>query len=84
MGIKVRLGVEGGVYHRAIANLGAALRRVAEIRLPTLQEGISFGMFASDSLPYEASKTYRTIMTEFDCTRAQTQIQTRQALWHGI
>lgn len=84
MGIKFRLGAQRNADHQAISNLGAALRRVAEIRLPTLQDKISVDMFASNSLPYEALKTYRTIKVEFDCRRAHTQAIAQRALSRGL
>lgn len=79
MGIRTRLGVEGEAYHRAVANVLEALKRATAERLSVFQDGISVGMFDSYSLPYEASKTYRTIMTEFRCRRAQTQLHAQRA-----
>jgi len=81
MGIKSRLGLEAQAHHQVIALLRLGLKRVAEVRLP-FQKGISVDMFAADCLPYEASKTYRTIMTEFDRERARTIKEAQLALLH--
>jgi hypothetical protein len=80
MGIRSRLGVEGKTPLRAIANLGATVKRATEILLPTSKESIPLEMLASNCLPYEASKTYRTIMTESDCRRAQTMMEVQRSL----
>lgn len=84
MEIRFRMGVRAEVYHRAIAKLGTAAKRVAEVRLLTLRDGISIDMFASDSLPYQATKTYRAIMNEFNYRRTQVQIEARRDLLRGM
>jgi hypothetical protein len=83
MGIRSRLSVEGKPPLRAIVNLGATIKRATEALLPTSRESIPLDMFASNCLPYEASKTYRTIMTEADCRRAQTIIEVQRSLSRG-
>jgi len=80
MGKRSRLGVEGKIPLRAIANLGASIKRATDVLLPTSRESISKDMLASNCLPYQASKTYRTIITESDCRRAQTIVKAQQAL----
>jgi hypothetical protein len=80
MGIRSRLGVEGKTPLRAIANLGATIKRATDVLLPNSRESMSFDMLASNCLPYQASKTYRTIMTESDCRRAQTIVEVQRSL----
>jgi len=80
MGIRSRLGVGGKTPLRAIANLGAAIKRAADVLLPTSRETISLDMLGSNWLPYQASKTYRTIMTESDCRRAQATSEVQRLL----
>jgi hypothetical protein len=65
-----------------ILNLGASLKRVLEIRFPTVIESLSVDMLTSSYLPYEASRTYRAIMTEFDCRRTQSLVDARRLLMH--
>jgi len=80
MGIRSRLGVEGKTPLRAIANLGASIKRVTDMLLLASRESMPLDMLASNCLPYQASKTYRTIITESDCRRAQTIVKAQQAL----
>jgi len=80
MGIRSRLGVEGKPSLRAIANLAATIKRATDILLPPSRESMSFDMLASDCLPYQASKTYRTIMTESHCRRVQTMVEAQRSL----
>jgi len=80
MGIRSKLGVEGKTPLRVIANLGASIKRATDILLPTSRESMSMDMLASNWLPYQASKTYRTIMTESDCIRAQTIVEVQRFL----
>jgi len=80
MGIRSRLGVEGKTPLRTIANLGASIKRATDILLPNSRESIPLDMLASNCLPYEASKTYRTIMVESDCRRAQTIVEVQRSL----
>jgi len=84
MEIRSRISVGGKTHYGVIASLGVALKRVAEIRVPTLRESLSVDMFTSNYLPYEASRTYRTIMTEFDCRRAQTIVEVRRHSMRGL
>jgi len=81
----IRLGMRGGKGYAALATFGAVLRRIAsEVRLPNLSESISVDMFTSEYLPYEASETYRKILTEFDCKRAETLVETQRQLLRGF
>ncbi len=82
MRTRSKLELEGQARHQVIAHLRLGLKKIAEIRFP-LHRSISVDMFASDCLPYEASKTYRTIMTEFDRQRAQVRKEAQMALLHG-
>ena len=74
---------KGGLRTRAqfglVKNLGTILRRVTAIRLGVFHEGIAAGMFASEYLPYEASKSYRTIKTELECKRSEIQLDILRA-----
>jgi len=65
---------------RLNANLGATIKRVTEVLLPASRESIPLDMLASDCLPYQASKTYRKIVSEYDCRRAQITSEAQQAL----
>jgi len=80
MGIRSRLGVEGKTPLRAIANLGATIKRATGLLLPPFRESMSKDMLASNWLPYQASKTYRAIMAESDCRRAQTIAEVQRSL----
>lgn len=80
MGIRSRLSVEGKTPLKAIANLGAAIKRATDVLLPNSRESMSLDMLASNCLPYQAVKTYRTIMTESDCRRAQTVVEVQRSL----
>jgi len=79
MGIRSRFGVEGKPQ-RTIANLGAAIKRAVELCLPASRESLPIDMLASNCLPYQASKTYRTIMPESACMRAQIMVEAQQSL----
>lgn len=80
MGIRSGLGVEVKTTLRTIANLGAIIKRATDVLLPTSRESMPLDMLASNCLPYQASKTYRTIMTESDCKRAQIIVEVRRSL----
>ena len=80
MGIRSRLGVEGKTPLRAIANLGATIKRATDGLLLTSTESISKDMFASTCLPYQASKTYRTLIAESAYRRAQIIVCVHQSL----
>ena len=82
--MKVTSTLEGKVHSRVMSNLGASLRRIVANRLPVLKENISVDMFASNYLPYEASRTYRTIMIELDSKRSQALVETQRQLLRGI
>ena len=80
MGIRSRLGAEGKAPLTAIANLGAAIKRAVELRLPVSKESLPIDMLASNCLPYQASKTYRAIMIEAARMRAQTMVEAQRSL----
>jgi hypothetical protein len=80
MGIKSALGVRAGSSLRAVADLGPLIRRVAAVLLPTSRESMPLDLLASNCLPYQASKTYRTIVTEADCNRAQAMVEVQRTL----
>lgn len=76
--------MRGGKEYTAPATFGDVLRRIASVRLPNLREGISVDMLTSEYLPYEASETYRRILAEFDCRRAETLVETQRQLLRGV
>jgi len=78
MGIRSRLGVEGKAQLTAIANLGAAIKRAFENRLPTSRESVPIDMLASNFLPYQVSRTYNAIMVESTRIRAQTIVDAQR------
>ena len=80
MGIRFRVGIEGKNPLRSIANLGATIKGAAEALLPAFRDSIPLDMLVSNWLPYQASETYRTIMTESNCTRTQTIVEVRRLL----
>lgn len=82
MGIRFKLGVEGRKPLGAIANLGISIKRTIDILLPVSRESLSKDMLVSDYLPYQALKTCRTIMTEYDYRRAQSIVEVRRSLNH--
>jgi hypothetical protein len=84
MGIRFKLGVEGKKPLGAIANLGTSIKRATDILLPTSRESMSKDMLASNCLPYQALKTYRTITTESDYRRTQTIVEVRRSLNHVL
>ncbi len=84
MEIRSRLGLAGKTHWGAAASLGVVLRRVGQIRLPSLKDGIPVEMFVSSYLPYKAEKTYRTIMIEFECMRGQTLLEVQRHLARGL
>jgi len=55
MGIRSKLGVEGKTPLRAIANLGATIKRATDILLPTSRESMSKDMRARYDEAKEAS-----------------------------
>jgi len=80
MGIGSRLGVEIKTPLRTIANLGATIKRATNVFFPNSRESIPIEMLASNCLPYQASKTYRTIMAESECRRAQIIAEVQRSL----
>jgi len=80
MEIKSKLGVEGKTPLRAIANLGATIKRATDILLPNSRESMPKDLLAPNCLPYQASKTYRTIMTESEWRHAQTIVEVQRSL----
>jgi len=56
-------------------NLNAIVRKVSALHMNAFHEGIAIGMFTAEYLPYEASQTYRTIKTEFECQRSKTLVE---------
>jgi hypothetical protein len=81
----VRVGlIRGRSPSSIVLSLGASLRRVFEIRLPALNESLSIDILASSYLPYEASRTYREIVTEFNCRRTQYLVDTQRNSLRGL
>jgi hypothetical protein len=71
-------------YTGIVNELGTILRRVASIHSETFRNSIPVGMFAAGCLPYEAAKTYRTIMTEFDCKRSKALVEAQRQVFRGL
>jgi len=71
--------LKGGLIAKAqfglSKNLNAMMRRVSVLRVNTFHEGIGIGMFTARHLPYEASKTYRTIKAEFEYQRSRALVE---------
>jgi hypothetical protein len=82
MGTRSRVGLEGNTQFGGIANLVTTIRRATEALLPTSREGMPFDMFSLNCLPFEASRTYKTMMAESDCRRAQTIAEVQRSLCH--
>jgi len=80
MGIRSRLGIEGKPPLREIANLGTTIKRTTDVLLLTSTESMPKDMLDSTCLPYQASKTYRTIIAESDCRRAQAIVCVHQSM----
>ena len=80
MKIRSGLDVEGKTPLGTIANLGAIIKRATDVLLPTSRESMVKDMLVSNCLPYQASKTYRAIMTESDCRRAQMIVEVQRSL----
>jgi hypothetical protein len=82
MGIRFRLGLEGRKSLGNITSLGVSIKKAVDMFLPDSRESISKDMLVSKYLPYQASKTYKIIMTEYDCRRAHIKADVRQSLNH--
>jgi hypothetical protein len=78
MTMEFRLRVIGDNCFRVITRLGVAFKRVTSILPPTPKENLSVDMLAYNCLPYEVSRTYRSILTEFECRRGQNLAEVRQ------
>ena len=72
-------GLRTGAQFGLIRNLGTIFRRVTAIRFDISHEGIAAGMFAAEYLPYQASKSYRTIKTELEYKRSTVQVDALRA-----
>jgi hypothetical protein len=77
MAIEFRLRVIEENCLRGITRLGVAFKRVTEIVRLTSKQNLPIDMLAHNCLPYEASKTYRSILTEFECRRGQNLAEAR-------
>ena len=74
-------GELGGKPQRGVLkSLGVVYQRVTGI---SLQNALPYEMFAG-SLPYEASKTYRAMKTEFECRRSRALIDANRCLLRGL
>ena len=67
-------GLRTGAQFGLVKNLETIFRRITAIGLDVFHEGIAAGMFTAEYLPYEASKSYRTIKTELECKRSEVQL----------
>jgi hypothetical protein len=82
MEIKFTRGLRAKAHLDIVKNLGAAVRRVAAFRPDDFQclpaEMFSYGV------PYEASKTYRVMKTEFECVRCEALVEARHQNLRGF
>lgn len=76
--LKVLSGAKG--RYGLIKNLGAILRRATAI---TSQNALPYEMFEK-GLPYEASKTYRTMKSEFECQRSGAMVEACRLVIRGL
>lgn len=84
METKFKLGIAPKSHSGVTARLGVLLRKATQIRLLASRETLPVDMFNSDCVPYEVSRTYREIMAEFNCRRAQTSIEVQRNLLRGF
>jgi len=77
--VVMEIRVRGSLKSRALTNLGTFLRRVTSIQMVKSRQSIPIEMFAANCLPYEASRTYQTIMADFECERSRAQAEARMA-----
>ena len=74
-------GELGGKAQRgALKSLGVVYQGLTRIYL---RNALPYEMFAC-SLPYEASKTYRAMKTEFECRRSRALIDANSCLLRGM
>ncbi len=70
----------GKAHHGVLKSLGVVYQRVTRI---SLQNALPYEMFAG-GLPYEASKTYRAMRTEFECRKSRALIDANSCLLRGL
>lgn len=75
---KGKLG--GEIQHGVAKSLGVIYQRVAKI---STKNALPYEMFAI-GLPYEASKTYKAMKTEFECKRSRAVVDTSSFLLRGL
>lgn len=68
----------------ALKNLGTIFRRVTSIQLKASRNSVPVAMFTVSCLPYEASRTYHTIMTEFECKRSRALVEAHRQNLRGF
>ncbi len=81
MEIKLRLGVRG-IRYTGIT--GSVLEKLASVRLRFLRESLSIDVFNSMYLPYEASRTCRKIMADFDYARTKASVEAQRQMMRGL
>jgi len=81
MEIKIRLGVRG-IRYTGITR--SVLEKLAFARLRFLKESLSVDVFNSIYLPYEASRTYRKIMADFNYARTKASVEAQRQMMRGF
>lgn len=68
-------GLELKTQYGIAKNLGTIFRRVTGIHLGMFPKDVPIDMFNSSCLTYEALRTYRTIVAEFECKRSRALLE---------
>jgi hypothetical protein len=76
IGLRRSRGEKG--HYGILQNLKAVLRIITRVSLTNLRDTMPADMFHASYLPYEASKTYRAIMTEFECRRSNYLVEAQR------
>jgi hypothetical protein len=80
MEIRFRGGLRARAQLGIAKNLEVVVRRVTAFRLDAFRNSLPSEMFTC-GVPYEASRTYRTMKSEFECKRSQAMVEAhRQGL----
>jgi hypothetical protein len=82
--VEMEIGYRGSLRARVqfgiVKNVGAVVRRVTAFRLDAFKNSLPFEMFTY-GVPYEASRTYRIMKSEFECKRCAALVEAhRQGL----
>jgi hypothetical protein len=75
LGARVQLGV--------VKNVGAVVRRITAFRLDAFQNTLPSEMF-THGVPYEASRTYRIMKSEFECKKCAAMVEAHRQALRGL